>query len=263
MNDFGTINRLAVRWVDFMGGRSYEIAIVFLIAACLWLLIARKASAFLGYGLFMLVLIKAVLPFNIPFPALLNELPISSHTFSAPIRDWGMRPVFPPMRHELAHAGETMETAGIENAGEMPSAPVTNERETGGQRNENQISFSALFMLVWTAVVCFLLIRFIRSQWIIHRFILRAKQGPPVDFPFDFDSLCVRHLSSPFDCAARFLQQFFRKANALDCVTRIGPHQALRRLDFHPTKTRASHLFLPSGRVDRQWDDQPAQGIHL
>ena len=190
MNDFGTVNRFAVRWVDFMGGRSYEIAIVFLIAACLWLLISRRASAFLGYGLFMLVLIKAVLPFDIPSPALLNELPISSHSFTAPMRDWGMRPVFPPMRHEPAYAGETMETARIENAGEMPpAAPVTNERETVGQHKEDQISFSALFMLVWTTVVCFLLIRFIRSQWVIHRFILRAKEGPSVDFPFDFDAL--------------------------------------------------------------------------
>ena len=192
MNDFGTINRLAVRWVDFMGGRSYEIAMVFLIAACLWLLMGRKASAFLGYGLFMLVLIKAVLPFNIPSPALLNEFPISAQRFSAPMRDWGMRPVFPLLPHELAYPGETMETARIENAGELPSAPLTNKSETIGQRNENQILFSALFMLVWTAVVCFLLLRFIRSQWITHRFILRAKQGPPVDFPFDFDALKKR-----------------------------------------------------------------------
>jgi beta-lactamase regulating signal transducer with metallopeptidase domain/Tol biopolymer transport system component len=189
MNDFGSVNGFAVRWVDFMAGRSYEIAIVFLIAAGLWLLMARKASAFLGYGLFMLVLIKAVLPFNIPSPALLNEIPISSHRFSTPMRDWGMRPVFPLMPHELAYAGESMETGGLENAAEMPSAPITHESATSAQRHESRMSFSALFMLLWTAVVCFLLIRFIRSQWLSYRFILRAKQGAPVDFSFDLDTL--------------------------------------------------------------------------
>jgi len=189
MSDFGTVNEFAIRWLDVMGGRSYEIAIAFSIAACLWFPLSRKASAYLGYGLFMLVLIKAVLPFSIPSPAPLNEFFNSSHTFSIPMRDWGMRPVFPPMSQELSHSGEIMETADIENAGELRSSPVTDEGETVGRRNKKQISFSALFMLVWLAVVCFLLIRFIRSQWTLHRFILRAKQGPPVDFPFDFGAL--------------------------------------------------------------------------
>ena len=189
MSDFGTVNEFAIRWLDVMGGRSYEIAIAFLIAACLWFPLSRKASAYLGYGLFMLVLIKAVLPFSIPSPAPLNEFFISSHTFSIPMRNWGMRPVFPPMSHELSHAGEIMETADIENAREVRSSPVIDGGETVRRRNEKQISFSALFMLVWLASVCFLLIRFIRSQWTIHRFILRAKQGPPVNFPFDFGAL--------------------------------------------------------------------------
>ena len=65
-----TINGWAAAWADFMVAGLVDSSVLLAILCSVWLVVRRWASAAFGYWLFLLVLVRLVLPFAVPFPPL-------------------------------------------------------------------------------------------------------------------------------------------------------------------------------------------------
>ena len=76
MNAVEMINASSVHWARFMLGVLLETSVVFAFIGCLWLALRRKAwvSPQLGYYLFLLVLVKALIPGGISIPGVVSSL---------------------------------------------------------------------------------------------------------------------------------------------------------------------------------------------
>ena len=68
MNAVVIINSWAAAWGHFMLHSLLEPGVVLLAVSILWLLIRKRASVHLGYFLFLLVLIKTLIPIEITVP---------------------------------------------------------------------------------------------------------------------------------------------------------------------------------------------------
>ena len=63
-----TLNVWAESWTRFLVNSLIDATVVLFAVSILWLLIHKKASAQLGYSLFLLVLVKLLIPIEITVP---------------------------------------------------------------------------------------------------------------------------------------------------------------------------------------------------
>ena len=68
MDVVGFLNGWAQPWADFMWTRVFDSAVAFLAVAALWAIFRRRLSPHLGYCLFLLVLVKLLLPIEVALP---------------------------------------------------------------------------------------------------------------------------------------------------------------------------------------------------
>ena len=69
-----TLNLWADSWTSFIWSRTIDSTIVLVIVGFLWLILRKRVSAQFGYLLFSLVLLKLVIPIQLPIPAVIGNL---------------------------------------------------------------------------------------------------------------------------------------------------------------------------------------------
>lgn len=147
MTIFETINQWAEIWLSYMGNRMLDAAFVFAAVGFLWILVRKRVSVQFGYFLFLLVLIKSVLPAPIYLPSLtLGFIPKPTvvQKSEGTVVFWG----FENKRQENREAVPTQEKR-------EESAPIAGSQATHSQN----LSFSGYAMLSWAILTGFFLIR--------------------------------------------------------------------------------------------------------
>lgn len=159
-----TVNAIAQHWAAFVWSRMLGSTLLMLIVGVLWSLVRRRVSAQFGYCLFLLVLVKLVVPIQTPLPAKAGRMlrlawapavithNVSSETSSKPVE----------------RSDEAVTTSG----------PVAQKAGEPEQVWHWPLSISAMLMIVWLAVVVILLCWFAYTEWATVRVI---KRSHPVD----------------------------------------------------------------------------------
>jgi beta-lactamase regulating signal transducer with metallopeptidase domain len=178
------LNTWADAWAQFMSSSLIEAAVVLIAVSILWLLIHRKASAQLGYGLFLLVLLKLLIPVEFTVPDWLADLSPGRSANRAVM--WAVRELPFQPRSPLSDAPATAVEKSTPNGIPTESGNSELSDETTGGAASSSLSLPAKLMLGWVATVIILLIWFafiqIRTRKIFRQSVPMDADSLPVDF---------------------------------------------------------------------------------
>jgi len=185
-----TLNVWAESWTRLLVNSLIDATVILLAVSILWLLIHRKASAQLGYSLFLLVLVKLLIPIEITVPAWLAEF---SPAYSANRAvTWAARETGLPSFRSTSPGGPIAET-GLDRS---TADSLAISRETGtavpGETqpgSSEPLTLPAKLMIGWLAVVIVLLGWLLIVQWKTRRILLNSKEIDPESLPVDFEQL--------------------------------------------------------------------------
>lgn len=195
-----TLNRWAATWSGLVIGGLLDATLILVFAAILWLFIHKKASPQFGYGLFLLVILKLLIPIEIAAPVWMTYLtPAHSLTqivrqsafeISAPssfdprIVDPSAISSAPIVSQESVHRPIALNTddhpISVSRTNPTPAAPQT------------ILTWSARLMIGWAGVVFALLCGFAGMQYRTRKLFQRAACADPRALPIDFESLKQR-----------------------------------------------------------------------
>ena len=222
------LNSRGDTWAVWLGTSILDAAIVLALAAMLWTIVRKRASVQLGYCLFLLVLVKLLVPLEVAVPGRLaqwtpeqmlwaawthSEISINvepgeepSHEAQSPVIQSGPQAsVRAPDASVALEEYATQTTPGMNRrrTGENTPSEVVSEEvavgnvssQAGGAASGGKTAFPSLFgtaMLLWAIGVCALAVRFVSVQIRFHRRLRKAKPVGVVDLPVDLSRLCVR-----------------------------------------------------------------------
>ena len=194
------INTLAARWVTLLVAVSLDTTLLLMGVGLIWLVIRRRVAPQVGYGLFLLVPLKLLLPVVVPVPVTLADWtpstqildyfqlmpidarPANNAALISPSRSPPEVKLTPPApRPDLPTARPAIKSVLSGNA--PASTPIV-----PGPR----LSITAVVMLVWLVGVIVGLVRFWQAQV---RFQARIRTATPIEperFTVDLDELCRR-----------------------------------------------------------------------
>ena len=228
-----TLNAWSDRWADVMWASLVDTTVIFAMVALLWLALRRWLSAQLVYCLFLLVLLKLVVPVDVTVPAwsayvsprhtvdqmadwLAESRPSASGAALPPGKAFDIPAETPPPLALQPAAVPSVETIA------PPSAPAP------------RLSLWAKLMLGWAAIVAALLFGFAWVQW---RLVYSLRRAEPLDaqaLSVDVDHLHelaglrrpVRMLSTP-NIPSPAVWGLFRPCLAVpaDLVETLSPEQ--------------------------------------
>ena len=187
MTTASALNIWAESWAQFMWRSLIEAAVLLIAVSILWLLIHKKASAQLGYGLFLLVLLKLLVPVEFTVPDWVANLS-PSHSAGRVVM-WAARELPFQPRARLPDAPLTpAERSTIGGIAAEPRNPDLSDDGIGSAGSAS-LSLPARLMLGWAAAASVLLIWFLFVQLRTRRFF---RQSIPIDadsLPVDFYQL--------------------------------------------------------------------------
>jgi beta-lactamase regulating signal transducer with metallopeptidase domain len=159
-----TVNAVAQHWAVFMWSRMLDATWVLLIVAALWALLRRRVSAQFGYCLFLLVLVKLVMPIQTPLPEKAVRLP--ALTWTPMVVTPGKAP-----DHAPALAGKSDDAISV---------PAVAAQKDIKPKHVQRASFStaAVLMIGWLVAAALLLCRLVYTEWGTLQVI---KRSDPVD----------------------------------------------------------------------------------
>ena len=175
-----TLNSWAQSWAAFMWGSLIDATIILAVVAVVWLALRRWMSAQLGYCLFLLVLIKLIVPIHVTVPGWTAYL--SPRHAVDRITAWAMSDASEPLGHrnplpplpEVDGMPETMLHLG----GRVPEAT-----------SPPSLSLEAKLMCGWSMVVLSLLAWFAWVQCRLSRLLRQATPVEPATLPVDLAHL--------------------------------------------------------------------------
>lgn len=205
------INSLAADWGRFMLAGLVDSALVLAVAGTIWWLIRRRASAQLGYWLFLLVLLRLVVPVQLPVPAwaaawtpkhlvsrtasraLPSAPPIVPQGIPAmsPSDAWAPQPPMRPVRPARPEA-EPADPMSQTSTRDLLSGAASDATGAGpsGARSDPLTPLSIL-MIGWASIVGLGLLYFARSQWYVFRLVRGAMPLDPDLLDVDLRQLCT------------------------------------------------------------------------
>ncbi len=193
MPSMETLNTWADVWAGFMWDRTVDSVVVLAIVGVLWLLIHRRSSPQFGYCLFLLVLVKAVVPIEVTVPSWMTYL--SPEGVVDRSTEWAG--TFTPWR-EFEDTRGAFQPPVEGRSAEVEQQPLVSEQavalpvsEKGTTVADTSSTWSAMTLLMvgWAFVVLFLLIRFVWIQWRISRMVAQATPVDPAVLPVDWREL--------------------------------------------------------------------------
>ncbi len=173
-----TLNSWAQSWAAFMWGSLIDATIILAVVAVVWLALRRWMSAQLGYCLFLLVVIKLIVPIHVTVPGWTAYL--SPRHAVDRITAWAMSDASEPLGHrnqpipELDGMPENMLNLG----GRVPEAT-----------SPPSLSLEAKLMCGWSMVVLSLLAWFAWVQCRLSRVLRQATPVEPATLPVDLAHL--------------------------------------------------------------------------
>lgn len=185
-----TMNAWAESWTRFLVSSLVDATVVLFAVSILWLLIHKKASAQLGYSLFLLVLVKLLIPIEITVPAWLADLS-PGYSVNRAVT-WAARESGLPSLRSTSPGMTTAET-GMDR-------PTTNSLAGGSEliaakpgetqsRFSEPLTLAAILMIGWFTVVLILLGWFLAVQWKTRRIFLNSTEISPESLPVGFENL--------------------------------------------------------------------------
>ena len=185
-----TLNIWADSWLTFLASSLVDAAVVLFAVSILWLLIHKKVSAQLGYSLFLLVLVKLFIPFEITVPAWVADYSPGysvNRAVSRAANESGLTS-FLSFQPEVAIAGNLQEESATTGSTAIrePFAPLADRIHSA---SAVPLKFSAMLMIGWITIVLFLLIWFIAVQWKTRRILLNSSTSDTASLPVDFQQL--------------------------------------------------------------------------
>ncbi|MFH1744004.1 MAG: M56 family metallopeptidase [bacterium] len=177
MHAIETVNSWSEYWAGFMGYSVIESTIVFGLIGGLWLLLRNRAwvSAQFGYCLFLLVLLKLMVPGQVSIPDLISSLfpqeQVSSGGQVVGIGGWWL----------WGEGGPGEKTAV---APATPRAAATVEAQP-----QPVLTFPSFLMLGWAAGVLAFLMRFCWVEWRTRRMFRKTTPLGPNQIPVNVKRL--------------------------------------------------------------------------
>ena len=207
-----TLGSFAPTWATWMGVSILDAAIVLVLAAAVWFIIRKKASAQFGYCLFLLVLLKLLVPLQVVVPeSLARWTPahmVSAATTMLSTTETALPEIKLPETKLPRDRREPLESpltktfieAAVSEADAAPIAlplksPLAASQSPPTAKPQAAWGYPAVFaglMLAWAGGSCFLFVRFLLVQVRFHR---RLKEAAPLDLAglgVDFAELCAR-----------------------------------------------------------------------
>ena len=204
-------NSAADRWVAWVVAATLDAALLLAVIGLLWFAIRNRVAPQVGYGLFLLVPLKLLMPVVVTVPAAM-----APWTPSALMSSWFPSAHVleriasqPPVEPRMAAVGT--ETAALRFESGSRSQPVVADSHQGMSPTESRspepiepsasalarsvteaprLSVSAMVMIAWLVGVLLLLGRLVATQW---RFRAYLQHGLPLDeskLAIDLRSLC-------------------------------------------------------------------------
>jgi beta-lactamase regulating signal transducer with metallopeptidase domain/protocatechuate 3,4-dioxygenase beta subunit len=208
MSAIEIVNTCADLWANFMLVGLVEGTVALLLVGLLWVVVRRRASAQLGYCLFLLVPLKLLFALPLPVPA--NAAFLSPQHAAGQLAGW-----------VRSNGGETTSRAGFVSdesftetadvsaaavggtpsppeqrpeastqplsapAALPPSAPTVQALPSAGIT----LSGTAFLFIVWLATTVTLFSRFLHTQWQTHRLLRQAMRVGKAELPVDIEQL--------------------------------------------------------------------------
>jgi len=216
------INHLADSWTIWMVTATIDAALVFLIVGFIWLLVRRRVVPQVGILLFLLVPLKLLIPVPVTAPnsiAAWNPSTIVAHAFferqgppnlSQSNFDSNSENSSPTLALQASNTEENLEPAQHSKSDEnvrvteptkVVTAIGTKSKIAGSDQSElfrlmptlgavGKLKLSAWFMLCWSTVFGFLVLRFAIREFCFRQRLRLARIIPDEDLTFDFHELC-------------------------------------------------------------------------
>lgn len=181
------LNSFAESWAHFMLGGLIDGSILFALLCLLWLPLRRRVSAQFGYCLFLLVLLRVVLPLQVTLPHWC-EFPSPTHETARVLRIAGKdRPVaqLPTMTDDIEIVLEDEPLDLHRSQAPIPSITVV-------ASPPSRLSLTAQIMLGWATVVVGLLVWTLVMQLRLRRVLHRTTQIEAGRFELNLDELRTR-----------------------------------------------------------------------
>lgn len=163
-----SLNLLGESWAAFMAVRLIESTLVFILIGIIWMILKKRLSAAMGCWLFILVFLKLI----IPGPLILHK----GATEWLPLNYQG-KIYSQPMILEMRGKSESVSAAANENTSTIPALTES------AKIKSPSASLTANLLILWSALVGFLAVRFLFIQRRTRRFIQRSKTINPEKLP--------------------------------------------------------------------------------
>ena len=194
MSRMDILNGWSRAWAGFMGTHLWETILAFLVIMAIWGLLNKRVSPPLGYWLFMLILLKCLIPFQITYPVLTPYLLPQRAAQSVGAWTeitWPAAIEFNKDRQRGPSLGQEVFIESGANSNVSKTADPKNETEynAGARDRVTPPSIPTVLMVVWAMTVTGLLLRLGWMQWKLYRLI---RQAQPVDWdssPVQFEPL--------------------------------------------------------------------------
>ncbi|QDT48013.1 Regulatory protein BlaR1 [Symmachiella dynata] len=189
MNFVSALNEMSHVWFDQMRNSLVDTTILLGVVSAVWLLLRKRLSAQVGCCLFLLVLVKAAIPLEIPGPSWLAALSPRQQWQQwvetappAPTNHVAPRPVNP---HDLQPTASTT----IDTVTSTPGLATTTNKDTlpaniapisaplAIQKRQSTLTTAAWLMILWGSTACAMLMRF---AWIHIQFHRRLRSATRV-----------------------------------------------------------------------------------
>lgn len=171
------LNSLSVAWAEFMWYCLVDSTAIFLLVGSLWLLLRKRVwvSIQLGYILFLLVLLKLIIPGQLSIPGLISYLFSQEVIFQEGTVPFG----FFPFSLERERDGKTSVSPPVQNN------PIDNREK----QPTLTLNLCSQLMLIWLFVVVLFLVRFTWVEWCIYRKFQKTKLLNVETIPVDLNHL--------------------------------------------------------------------------
>ncbi|MFB3788565.1 MAG: M56 family metallopeptidase [bacterium] len=160
MNTSEWLNAWAEPWASFMSRSTIDSALVFGLVGLVWLVLHKRLSAQMGYLLFLLVLVKLILPGVISLPGLIHAWLPMSEAVTAGTGDGDGWWRFGRLR------------GGGDEAPVPAATPIGSIME---REEAESLSLGGWLMLGWAAAVAVMVVRFAEYQWFLRSWARRIR----------------------------------------------------------------------------------------
>ena len=218
MISLDALNDFSSTWAITMLGSIIDTAVLLIVVGALWLCLRKRVSAQVGYCLFMIVIVKAMIPFEVTGPRWLASLSprhqlqqlvaqdthppeplaapedssqeslVVAETTTIPVTEMSSAPEF-----ELAGTPVTpAENFPTETSPDIPPAtiPLPAAAPLAGPLETKSLSWQTMLMGVWAGGCLVMIAGFARVQLRFRRRLKNATEIPFDALPVDVDAIC-------------------------------------------------------------------------